>query len=526
MKKILSICLSVILLAVQKNSTAQGTGMSLPEKYRPQFHFSPREHWMNDPNGLVYDQGIYHLFYQHYPGGTKWGPMHWGHATSKDLINWENMPVALYPDSLGYIFSGSAVVDINNTSGFGKKGQVALVAVFTHHNKEKEQDKKSDFQNQSIAYSLDHGKTWTKYGGNPVLKNPGITDFRDPKVRWYAPQKKWVMTLATKDRVSFYSSPDLKNWKRESDFGNNLGAHGGVWECPDLFPLTNKGKEVWVLLVSINPGGPNSGSATQYFIGDFNGTRFTPYDTLTRWMDHGADNYAGVTYANTGNRTIMIGWMSNWQYAQLVPTKAWRSAMTIPREFSLKEVNSKLLLVSKPVKELDLLNERSYIIPYARVKGAYHLSDKLKTESTLSKLELTTEGLNDFSILLTNAAGNEVIIGYDKQQNRYYIDRSRSGETGFEPGFGHMHFAPRIGIGKNISITLIADAASVELFADHGLTVMTDIFFPSQPMRSYTIQSANGITIRQIRYTELKAAALPGILSPITEQKMSSSMPD
>ena len=283
------------------------------EQHRPQFHFSPAAHWMNDPNGMVYYKGTYHLFYQYHPASSIWGPMHWGHATSKDMVHWQEQPIALYPDSLGWIFSGSTVVDVNNTSGFGKNGQPPLVAIFTHHNSVLEKQKSDKFQYQSLAYSVDEGKTWIKYAGNPVLPNPGITDFRDPKVRWYEAGKKWIMTLATKDRVTFYSSPDLKKWTKESEFGSDLGAHGGVWECPDLFPLNHNGKTVWTLLVSINPGGPNGGSATQYFVGDFDGKTFKPYSTQTKWMDYGTDNYAGVTFSNTGNRTVLIGWMSNWQ---------------------------------------------------------------------------------------------------------------------------------------------------------------------------------------------------------------------
>jgi fructan beta-fructosidase len=205
------------------------------EAHRPYIHFTPPAKWMNDPNGMVLYKNTYHLFYQYYPDSTVWGPMHWAHATSSDLVHWQHQPIALYPDSLGYIFSGSAVADINNTSGFGASGQIPLVAIFTHHDTVGEKLGRSDYQYQSIAYSLDEGKSWTKYAGNPVLKNPGIRDFRDPKVSWYDAGKKWIMTLATLDRITFYSSPDLKNWQRESEFGKQAGAHGGVWECPDLF---------------------------------------------------------------------------------------------------------------------------------------------------------------------------------------------------------------------------------------------------------------------------------------------------
>src|SRR5436190_12315842 len=260
-EKILVILLCFLFTYGKTN--AQTSALPGDEVHRPQVHFSPKAHWINDPNGMVYNKGVYHLFFQYHPGSSIWGPMHWGHATSKDLIHWKELPVAIYPDNIGTIFSGSAVVDKNNTSGFGKKGQTPLVAIFTQHDMQGEKSGRNDFQNQSLAYSLDNGKTWIKYSNNPVLKNPGITDFRDPKVMWYAPQQKWIMTLATKDRISFYSSKNLKDWTKESEFGENTGAHGGVWECPDLFELDDNArlndsvgqrKKLWVLIVNLNPG--------------------------------------------------------------------------------------------------------------------------------------------------------------------------------------------------------------------------------------------------------------------------------
>ena len=272
------ITIGMALLALGCKTRKVTTQPYMSEQHRPQFHFSPKAHWMNDPNGMVLLNGTYHLFFQHNPGGTTWGPMHWGHAISKDLLHWTEQPIALYPDSLGAIFSGSAVIDKENTAGFGKN---AMVAIFTYHNQQKEEAKTGLHQYQGIAYSTDEGKTWTKYKVNPVLPNPGIWDFRDPKVQWFEPDHKWVMTLATKDRITFYSSPDLKEWTRESDFGATVGAHGGIWECPDLFPLDLNGQQKWVLLVSINPGGPSGGSATQYFTGSFDGKTFVPDNTST-----------------------------------------------------------------------------------------------------------------------------------------------------------------------------------------------------------------------------------------------------
>lgn len=495
-----------LLVACSSTKKYQSGHTANNDMHRPQIHFSPKAHWMNDPNGMVYYNNTYHLFYQYYPDSTVWGPMHWGHATSKDLIHWQHQPIALYPDSLGYIFSGSAVADINNTSGLGVNGKVPLVAIFTHHNPAGEKAHQNNHQNQSLAYSLDEGKTWTKYAENPVLKNPGITDFRDPNVRWHDEVKKWIMTLATKDKITFYSSPDLKNWSKESEFGEKLGAHGGVWECPDLMPFTVDGKKVWVLFVSINPGGLNGGSATQYFVGDFNGKSFSPYTTETKWVDYGTDNYAGVTWSNTGDRKIFLGWMSNWQYAPVVPTVAWRSAMTIPRDLKLVNVNNNYLLTSLPVEELDVVKDKEITLNNVSVNGNYDLSDKLKNLPGQYKLNITSDTLKSFSIQLSNDQGEQVQIGYNKQENVYYVDRTRSGKTDFEKGFAKRFTGPRLTSDNKLNLTLIIDVASAELFADNGLTVMTAIFFPHKTYDKAVITSDdNTFSIKQLHYTGLKS---------------------
>jgi fructan beta-fructosidase len=477
---------------------------SYDEPFRPQIHFTPTEHWMNDPNGMVYYNGTYHLFYQYYPGGTVWGPMHWGHATSRDLVHWQHQPIALYPDSLGYIFSGSAVVDYKNTSGFGKKGQIPLVAIFTHHDPKGEKEDKSDFQNQSLAYSLDEGKTWIKYSGNPVLKNPGIKDFRDPKVSWNEVAGKWVMTLAVLDHINFYSSPDLKNWTKESEFGKGVGAHGGVWECPDLFSLNYQENKVWVLIVNLNPGGPNNGSATQYFVGDFDGHSFTPFDNDTRWLDYGPDEYAGVTYSNTGNRKIFLGWMSNWLYGQQVPTDKWRSAMTMPRELSIKKLSEKYLVTSAPIREIDKLSMKEF---NQQNIHASHLALASKTGklSGPAKLEITSDKIEDFSITLSNSLGQKLVVGFEKIPNTYFIDRTASGKVDFEKGFAAKHTAPRFASNPKLELTLIIDSASVELFADSGLTVMTEIFFPDQTLSDIVIESQHNLVLKTVQLTTLRS---------------------
>lgn len=472
------------------------------EQHRPQIHFSPKEKWMNDPNGMVYVNGNYHLFFQYHPGSTIWGPMHWGHAISKDLIHWDEQPIALYPDSLGTIFSGSAVVDFNNTSGFGKDGKIPLVAIFTHHDTVGAKAKTNSYQSQSIAYSLDEGKTWTKYAHNPVVKNPGIRDFRDPKVMWYEEEKKWVMTLATKDRVTFYSSKNLKEWSKESEFGETVGAHGGVWECPDLFPLKHQGENVWVLLVSINPGGPNKGSATQYFTGKFDGKNFVPFQTDTRWIDYGTDNYAGVTWSNTGDRKIFLGWMSNWQYARVVPTEKWRSAMTVPRDLSLEKIGDKYFVTSQPVPELSVINDKGMEVQ--NVSPNENLTKKIGKLEGPARLNLSSDKIESFSIALSNDGGEKLILGYDKAANNYFIDRTNSGKTSFEKGFAGRHTAPRLSKNEAMDLTLIIDNASVELFADKGLSVMTEIFFPNSPYTDISFQGPDNFQIKSLHFNKMK----------------------
>jgi fructan beta-fructosidase len=488
-------------------STAFAQKPTYNEQYRPQIHFSPPAHWMNDPNGIVYFKGTYHLFYQYYPKATVWGPMHWGHATSTDLVHWTNQPIALYPDSIGLIFSGSAVVDQYNTSGFGKNGQAPLVAIFTQHNQAKEKDGKNDHENQSLAYSNDGGKSWSKYKGNPVLKNPGISDFRDPNVSWYAPGKKWIMTLATKDRITFYSSKDLKTWSKESEFGQHQGAHGGVWECPDLFPMTaDDGKKMWVLIVNINPGGPQDGSATQYFVGNFDGKEFTTSQADIRWLDSGSDEYAGVTWHNTGSRRIFLGWMSNWLYATAVPTKAWRSAMTIPRELRLVKLNDGYYIAARPVKELEnLKNGTVRLSNLALNEENRDLTTQLKRTDGQYELTITAKQLKSFAITLSNGVGEQLVIGYDKKDDSWYIDRTKSGISDFSNNFAKRMASKRIAHTSGTDITLVVDAASVELFADKGLTTMTSIFFPHQPYNKITMSAPGGFSASDITYSALKS---------------------
>jgi fructan beta-fructosidase len=497
--------LIIAIPSIAQSATGNADATLYREPYRPQIHFSPKEKWMNDPNGMVYHKGTYHLFYQYYPDSTVWGPMHWGHATSTNLINWTHQPIALYPDSLGYIFSGSAVVDHNNTSGFGKGGRAPLVAIFTHHDPAGEKAGRNDYQVQSLAYSLDDGKTWTKYADNPVVKNPGLKDFRDPKVMWYEEGKKWIMALATYSQILFYSSKDLKSWTKESEFGKDIGAHGGVWECPDLFPLEHNGKKVWVLIVNLNPGGPNGGSATQYFLGNFDGKAFTASHTDTRWLDYGPDEYAGVTWSNTGDRKIFLGWMSNWLYGQVVPTKKWRSAMTLPRDLLLKEDGGKLFVASWPSEELRVITSKP--IEYQNLIVQTRLPLRTKGESLIvpARIDLNLDTLSSMAVVFSNEAGEELVVGYNRDSNQYYIDRSRSGDTSFHQAFATPSVAPRLSSSSKMTMTLLLDVSSVELFADDGLSVMTGIFFPSMPYTNISLQAKEQGTVKRLAYSRLRS---------------------
>ena len=475
------------------------------EMYRPNFHFTPKENWMNDPNGMFFYNEYYHLYFQYYPEGNKWGPMHWGHAISTDMISWKEQPIAIYPDELGYIFSGSAVVDHNNSSGFGKDGAIPIVAMFTSHDPIKEKEKKTDVESQSIAYSLDEGLTWTKYEGNPVIKNQGDRDFRDPKVMWDEIREQWVMVLAAGQKTLFYSSTNLKDWQLLSEFGEGVGNHDGVWECPDLFPLPVDGSDEvkWVHLVSINPGGPNGGSATQYFIGDFDGKQFTMDPSFEKainkrhdfWVDFGRDNYAGVTWSNVTTSSggkLFMGWMSNWDYAQVVPTETWRSAMTIARELKLQKSDDGYVLTSLPVDELNQYRGKKYKKEAISVKGNVKLTDSKTVDLTKSEINFTIADIKNagFKFTLSNSLGNELVFGYNSSTANFYIERSKAGKTDFSKKFANRTTtAPRTSINTDLKGTILLDKTSIELFYDDGQTVMTEIFFTNAPFEMLSVDS-------------------------------------
>ena len=457
----------------------------MDEKYRPQIHFTPEAKWMNDPNGMVYYEGEYHLFYQYYPDSTVWGPMHWGHAVSPDLVHWEHLPVAIYPDSLGWIFSGSAVIDWNNTTKLGKDGKPAMIAIYTYHNSVLEKEGKNDFQSQGLAFSFDKGRTWTKYEKNPVLPNPGIRDFRDPKVSWNEEHQKWIMILAVVDHTEIYASDDLLSWKKESEFGKNLGGHGGVWECPDLFPMKDSdGNQKWVMLVSVNPGAPNGGSGTQYFVGDFDGHTFVTTQKDTKWIDYGKDNYAGVTWSEVpksdGGR-LFLGWMNNWQYARDIPTGTWRGAGTLPRSLDLVSENGDYFVASHPVKELEILNYKKETISPTEVNGLSLIKDNVKFPLELNLTFEKAKNLPEsFGIVLSNSKNEKVKIGYDSNKKAFFVDNTRNGWQSPNKDFAMISYAPFVLENEKVNMRIFVDRSSIELFAENGKVVFTNQVFPSE----------------------------------------------
>ena len=491
------------------------------EIYRPNFHFTPIKGWMNDPNGMFFLNGYYHLYFQHYPDDNVWGPMHWGHAISSDMVSWKEQPIALYPDELGYIFSGSAVVDYDNTSGFGKDGKVPVVAIFTYHDPKKAKEGKTDVESQAIAYSLDEGLTWSKYSGNPVIENPGIRDFRDPKVTWDPIHNQWILVLAADDKAMFYRSSDLKSWNLLSDFGKDIGGHGGVWECPDFFPMPVGDTEVikWVLIQNINPGGPNGGSGTQYFVGDFDGKTFRLDLAFKKeveinkamWLDYGKDDYAGVTWSNipdSDGRRLFMGWMSNWEYAQEVPTQEWRSAMTIARSLKLMRIGDSYRIFSEPVKELEHYRVKNYKRDEIKVKDEIKIVDSKTINLSSSEIKFNIAELKDrsFKFKLSNQGGDALYFGYDGQKEEFFIDRKNSGKTDFSKKFASkISTAPRTSNSISMSGTVILDKTSIELFYNNGETVMTEIFFPNAPFETLSILSVNeNFVLDHIELYELK----------------------
>ena len=440
------------------------------EKFRPAYHHSPVYGWMNDPNGLFYKDGVWHLYYQWNPYGSQWENMTWGHSTSTDGLHWTPQPTAIEADALGAIFSGCCVVDKNNTAGFGNG---AIVAYYTSAGAR---------QTQSMAYSLDGGQTFTKYAGNPVIVSD-VPDFRDPHIFWNEEAGFWNMVLASGQEMSIYSSKDLKQWKHESNFGLTYGNHGGVWECPDLMklPVDGTGEQKWMLICNINPGGPFGGSATQYFIGQFDGHQFVCEDQPeeTKWMDYGKDHYATVTFDNAPDgRRVAIAWMSNWQYANQVPTMQFRSTNSILRDLSLYQYEGETYCAVRPAKEMDA----------ARGKKIARPTDRCEIVVTLK---------GDARITLSNGSKERVVLDYDADMASLDFDRRHSGQCSFSDAFPTVVTAPVHGTLRTLRIFI--DKSSIEVFDADGRLSMTNLVFPSSPYNRISVKGKASAKIYEIK---------------------------
>lgn len=476
--------------------------MANKESFRPVYHHTPAYGWMNDPNGMFYKDGVYHLYFQYNPYGSVWGNMHWGHSTSTDLMHWKFEGCAIVPDAWGAIFSGSCVVDHENTAGFGKE---AVVAFYTSA----KSTPWGDIQMQSMAYSLDNGKTFTKYEGNPILTS-SEKDFRDPKVFWYAPGKHWVMMLAVGQHMEIYSSVNLKEWKKESEFGAMQGAHGGVWECPDLveIPVEGTREKKWVLICNLNPGGPFGGSAAQYFVGSFDGKKFVNESpTQTKWMDWGKDNYATVTWNNAPDgRCIALGWMSNWQYANNVPTRQYRSANTLARDLTLYREGQELYLKSTPSVEVKKARGKKVSIPSFRVSEKHEIVNLFEDNQGAYEVEILIQnaGASKIAFCLLNDKGEKVSMYYDLNRKQFVMDRSESGTVDFSKDFPAVTVAPA-NVDKELTLRLFVDRSSIEAFGEDGKFVMTNLVFPSQPYVKMCFEAdKNGYAVKTLNVYKLQ----------------------
>ncbi len=433
------------------------------EKFRPAYHHTPQYGWMNDPNGMFYKDGEWHLYYQYNPYGSLWENMTWGHSVSKDLVHWEALPLAIEADALGTIFSGSCVVDKDNTAGFGKN---AVIAFYTSA---------GEAQTQSMAYSTDGGRTFNKYEKNPVVTF-NAPDFRDPKVFWYDGTNRWIMMLAVGQEMQIWSSANLKDWQKESSFGSEYGNHGGVWECPDLLKIEDK----WVLICNINPGGPFGGSATQYFVGDFDGHKFTceSMPKVTKWLDYGKDHYATVSFSNAPDgRTVVLAWMSNWQYANQVPTRQFRSANSIARDLGLFKDGEETYVSVIPSKETLAMRGK-----------------KIKNPTDACEIVVDVKG--SMELILSNTKGEQVVMKYDAQKQTFAMNRKQSGDISFSEAFPIETTAPTHGALKQLR--LFIDHSSIEAFASDGKMAMTNLVFPNEPYNTLKVKGGKA-TIYEIK---------------------------
>lgn len=502
----IGVLLAFLLLAACTQSKTPDISMPL-EPFRPAFHFTPPAFWLNDPNGMVFYDGEYHLFYQYFPEDTVWGPMHWGHAVSTDLVNWQHLPIALEPDELGYIFSGSAVIDWQNTAGFGAE---AMIAIYTYHDA-------NAHQSQAIAYSLDKGRTWTKYAGNPVIPTPpNIRNFRDPKVLWYdngAGSGHWVMALAAGSAILFYTSPNLVDWVVTGSFGFGQGATDSFWETPDLFelPVAGTAESRWVLTVGISNNAPAGGSGMQYFIGQFDGQTFTnenPKETVL-WADYGADFYAAQSWSNAPDgRRLWLAWMNNWQYATQIPTATWRGAMSLPRELRLVQTNEGIRLGQTAVPELTHLRQSEQSWHNLTLQpGTPFIPPVSGTQlEIIAELETPAEA-DSLGIRLRLGNGERTAVGYAPKSNTLFVDRTHAGQSNFNDLFARIHtatFEPADGVLK---LHIFVDRSSIELFAGDGLISFTEQIFPDETSVGLELfAEGTAVTIHSLTIHALGAA--------------------
>jgi fructan beta-fructosidase len=513
-EKLRSWLIVVMLLLAGWGVTVLAGSRPYDEPFRPQFHFTPLKNWMNDPNGLVYYQGEYHLFFQYNPFGNEWDHMSWGHAVSRDMVHWKQLPVAIPEGDGVMIFSGSAVVDWHNSSGFCKSSSVGdgscLVAIYAGYTGKE--------QNQSAAYSNDRGRTWTKFSGNPVI-DLHLANFRDPKVFWYEPGHKWVMVsvLAAEHKVRLFGSEDLKHWSTLSDFGP-AGAVGGAWECPDLFELPVKnehGQRRWVMSINLNPGGVAEGSGNQYFVGRFDGTKFTNENAAGRelWADYGKDFYASTSFSDippSDGRRIWMGWLGNWEYAGHVPTFPWRGIQSIPRVLRLKKYPQGIRLVQEPIAEVRSLRGRHVAVSDRSFEAANRIlrsegvkGDTLEIEATIEPGKATSFGFE-----VRKGGEQQTTIGIDRLESELFVDRTRSGDTSFDPRFSGRQTAPlNLAGGQPIKLHIFVDRCSVEVFANRGERVISELIFPSLSSQNIELYSSGGgAKIVKLNVWNLKSA--------------------
>ncbi|MCM1290720.1 MAG: DUF4980 domain-containing protein [Prevotella sp.] len=466
--------------------------MTNREKYRPVFHHTPLYGWMNDPNGMFYKDGKWHLYYQWNPYGSKWQNMTWGHSTSTDLVNWEHHPAAIEPNGFGSVFSGSSAIDKGNSTGFGEN---SVVAMYTSAGVS---------QIQSLAHSNDNGETFEIYPGNPVLTLE--SEARDPNMFWNPERGEWTLILAhaLDKEMLIFTSPDMKEWTLQSSFGKGIGAQGGVWECPDLFELSVPGSNTkkWVLICNLNPGGPFGGSGVQYFVGDFDGKTFkadtdSKGNIPTKWLDYGKDNYALVSWSDApDSRRTAIGWMSNWQYAAEVPTMQFRSANTIPREIGLfKGKDGQYYASSTPSPEMESLRGKlDTTVKSLNIEGSGTNIELPEENSGVCEVlvDIDPGKASTVSLTFSNAKGEKVVMDYNVPQGTLSFDRKESGIVDFSQEFPAVTVAPTFGTNKSLSLRIFIDTSSMEVFANGGRSVMTNLVFPTTPYSTLTFSSQGG----------------------------------